>query len=653
MTITLGAGTVVVMGNAGPAFGALWLVSLCGVCVWLTPLLHSRQAKHVPSTIDKGLIILRLLVAVVVAIVLAIISGGAGFLWLAIGAVVLMAVVYISCRWSKLWLVWGVGVVALGLYLITSGVLPGFRGVLGLGERSFAFVSGRDSGLAILGATTGLGGVLFFTGGIIGLAIWAMIRTHKSSPDQLGRAAVWVLAALLSAAALLGPGGYVTSATAIAFIFTWGLLPRMTNMPSKFRPGWIILIAIVAIMVIINISERTGMVGWMATSHHMNDKAIHRAAGFILGVVLAWWLGSRRWWAGLLGLLLAVIAGGMGEFVQKLFSNRGVELADWKMHCCGVGAAAILYLLLVGYRYLQHRLPKMMSLRRKTRQLYLPVSLSLALCVLIVVPAIIWSFRVSVFMANRWQQPLPRFVVADAVASTQKSPFFIPGTTNVKYSGWVPTLFSVSSVTHRPEPALPGHKRGYVRVCPKVSYLIAGLNQIQVNGIPFGPFCLSDSQDVLVAGVSTGDNIYCLDTRDVEKWLKEKPVKFRSLIEKLRQKGTVAFILPGTVAEYEPYRGKFQSLFPAIPNVCDVTFYAGEIRTFYCLKTSILIGNPKPTVFLITTRQASALTARRYLGKTLIVYLIGNQTGKSSQYKWLKHYKTLWGCPIFMESTRR
>ena len=68
-------------------------------------------------------------------------------------------------------------------------------------------------------------------------------------------------------------------------------------------------------------------------------------------MLLAWQMGTRRVWLGLLGILLAALMGGPAELAQYLASNRTAEFRDWVHHVMGSAAAIAPYLLCVMTRW--------------------------------------------------------------------------------------------------------------------------------------------------------------------------------------------------------------------------------------------------------------------------------------------------------------
>ncbi len=83
----------------------------------------------------------------------------------------------------------------------------------------------------------------------------------------------------------------------------------------------------------------------------MTDKFLHWCVGLILAMVMAWLMGSRTFWWGLVGIVLAALAGGLGELLQCItITRRTVEYADWAVHAIGSAVALIPYTLCIGAR---------------------------------------------------------------------------------------------------------------------------------------------------------------------------------------------------------------------------------------------------------------------------------------------------------------
>jgi len=78
---------------------------------------------------------------------------------------------------------------------------------------------------------------------------------------------------------------------------------------------------------------------------------VHAFAAFFLTLVLAWQGGARKARWGLLAIAAAALAGGVGEALQGLLSERVMSMGDWLAHLEGCAAAAPLYLLCIGARW--------------------------------------------------------------------------------------------------------------------------------------------------------------------------------------------------------------------------------------------------------------------------------------------------------------
>ena len=210
---------------------------------------------------------------------------------------------------------------------------------IGSGEEAFVRLSAESSGLAILVAATGWCGCGWV---LLGACVWAvrlLARSARRGVDG-GRAIAWVAAVGLSGSALLAGGGAFIPAGSLAVAFVWGVTPAMLGQTARRRPGPMLLVPVVLLILVLGIARSSGLVLWMSNAYGCEDKVLHVVAGAVLAAVSAWLFGSKRWWAGLLAIGVTGLAGGAGELAQWFFGFRGVELADWSAHAVGSAMVA-------------------------------------------------------------------------------------------------------------------------------------------------------------------------------------------------------------------------------------------------------------------------------------------------------------------------
>lgn len=222
---------------------------------------------------------------------------------------------------------------------------------LGAGEEAFREVSAADSGLVVLAGTIGWAGLAAFVAALAACVVWLMLHARRGHLGDQARAILWVSASAAAGCALLSPGGPFIPAVTLATAFVWGLLPPMLGRPATRRSGAYLLGGTVLVAAAMGIAVRPGLAQWSARVFGLGDSFLHVVMGFLLGLLLAWLLGAKRWWLGLVGIALAGLAGGPGEALQYLLATRVAEFRDWLYHGLGSVSAAVPYLLCLAARW--------------------------------------------------------------------------------------------------------------------------------------------------------------------------------------------------------------------------------------------------------------------------------------------------------------
>jgi len=352
-----GAVLAVMFGRMEHVRDAMGFVGFAGVGVWLTSLWGAASDDGRPHPL-KGLK-LRLAclgVAAAMSAILAWMAPLAAAVSLVVVAVVLIlsGLIFPGARAAMLTIGCLLGAPA-GWALMRWGA-PGSLGKVaaswvGRGESGFSAVSAADSGLAVLAASIGYLGVAWLIGGMMLAGGYLLFRSPRCRRDERRRAIVWTVATALASCAMLGRGGWFIPSVTLAVAFTWGLLPVMLGRRQRPRSGVFLLIAMVVMMLLLGLARQEGLAGQIAYDMGGDDAVAHGCAGLILALLLGWLMGSRRWYLGVGGILLSVLAGGAGELLQWMFSERSVEFADWLAHVVGCAAALPLYLLCLGSRW--------------------------------------------------------------------------------------------------------------------------------------------------------------------------------------------------------------------------------------------------------------------------------------------------------------
>ncbi len=247
------------------------------------------------------------------------------------------------------------------------------RMLLGRGEEAVIEAAVDAAGLNLLVETAGapvVAVMLAATAAAGGLGL----LSRPGDRSARVRASCWTAAAGLSVAALLSEGGLFLPAVTLAAAMFWGLLPAMCEAPARRRSGVWLAVVMVALMLLLGLVPNPGLVSWSASALGGSSATLHLIVGFLLSLVLVWTLGVRSVKLGLLGVVLAVFAGGLGELLQSFAPGRGTpidvwlavlggeatagqramvasELNDWFMHSLGAVMVVVPYLLAMGSRW--------------------------------------------------------------------------------------------------------------------------------------------------------------------------------------------------------------------------------------------------------------------------------------------------------------
>lgn len=245
----------------------------------------------------------------------------------------------------------GLVVVLLGLAAISVEVLLyglpliAMKGAavtpFGIGESTFIFLTAADSGLAVMLGMIGWAGVAMAAAAFLAGAIWVNVRSVQSP----WRAASWTAAAVLCGLAVLLPAGPFVPAVTLGTAVIWGLLPPAAGAALRSRQGYAMCGSLIGTLLLLGLVSQEGLSLWSAGALGRSDSFLHLAAGLLVTLVLAWLLGRRHIWQGLLAVAAGALLGGAGELAQKLLSSRDMEWSDCKWHAVGSAVACVLYLL--------------------------------------------------------------------------------------------------------------------------------------------------------------------------------------------------------------------------------------------------------------------------------------------------------------------
>jgi len=358
-SVIAGSLAAVAWGPSEHAAGALTLMGFAGVAVWLAPLwggMRTDVDEHRPrggqvvwAAFCVGVAVSGVSALAVIAPFEALLAAGVA------GLVVFVAGLVFPQRRKWLLIAGGALAVAaagaaraLDAPLFTLDWLP--TSLFGAGEQALREVSARDTGLKVLARVVGGAGTAWLVAGLAAGVLWRLWHARKGHWGDQGRAIVWTTAAGLAACALFSTGGLFIPSVSLVAAFTWGLMPAMLGRPARQRPGAIVLVVLVVLMVVLGLAREHGLLGWAVRAYRLGDNALHAVTGFLLAMVLVWLVGATRLWRGLAAIAFAALLGGAGEVAQWALSQRTAEYSDWLAHACGALAAAVPYLLLMGAR---------------------------------------------------------------------------------------------------------------------------------------------------------------------------------------------------------------------------------------------------------------------------------------------------------------
>ncbi len=356
-----GAAVAMASQKTAAIASSLSLIGFGGVGVWLSPLWG--LAPENPDQPDRNILrwppvrIACVSVGVAAAILLAMESPRqAAFAGGALAAALIVGGIVFHQRRFPLLIAGGLlAVAAVGLRLFTIPTLPAFdassEGIFGRGEAAFAYERNHQNSLAILVATIGWGGVAWLAGGAFLCMVFMMSHARRGHRGDQARAIVWTAATVTTSLSLLTAGGLFLPVSTLAATFMWGLLPSMLGRPQRKRPAVMLLAPMVVMVLMLWMIRNGGLVVWSARVFGLDDKFLHGVGGFIMAMLLAWLMGVRKIYLGLIGIALAAASGGIGEWLQSMTPTRQVEGADWEAHAIGCAIAILPYLLCIGSRW--------------------------------------------------------------------------------------------------------------------------------------------------------------------------------------------------------------------------------------------------------------------------------------------------------------
>ncbi len=373
LAMMIGADTALIVPGSQPVHPAMTLLGLAGVFVWVAPLWPFRtpdapeesgadENPHRPILVESPW-----LTRISWVGWLAVAAGQVSLLLASQGPLVLTAmlpagVVFLVSglllhRRRGRYLLVAAGFLlagAIGILTWPPQLLMGpaiHAGPFGLGEQALKLVSATDSGWLVLGGFVGWVGLLWLLAGSLVCVVIMLAAVRAEAPDRQAGAVLWIAATVIGTAALFARAGLVLPAVIVAVSILWGALPAIADRARPARSGWWVFAWLAGLLLMVGLAANNGLLGWIMRELTLSDKTVHFLLAIPATAVLAWLIGSRSVWWGLVGILLGASLGVVGEGLQMLFSHRGVEKADAIAHALGSAVVVLPYLLCMGARW--------------------------------------------------------------------------------------------------------------------------------------------------------------------------------------------------------------------------------------------------------------------------------------------------------------
>lgn len=614
--------------------GSLALIGLAGVGVCLWPMAGALGPARRPRwpELTRASKIVRLIASLAAGLGLMVISYQAERIWLVAALLAGVGGVSMLARRSRKLaiLLAGPMAVLLGCHGLGS---PAPGSVLGLGDQGFAFVTASNAGLAMLEATTGkLGSVLLYVC-VSGVSTWILLS--KPDPGQ----GIWVrplvvLSALLATAALLVPGGYVSPMAGMAFAFCWGMVPMATGLARPPRRAWLMAGFVLLLMMTINLATDPGLLLRASKAVNLSDKSLHIMAGFVLAMVLAWWLGSWRWWAGLIMLAIAVVAGPAGEYIQERYTSRDVESLDIWAHVKGVSLAAGLYLVCVIARWAEASAVKGKPWHHQAGRALMSAFLRLSLIGLLVLLVSGWLLVASITFTERLGQTPPQLLLSDGIVAADSKSFIVPGVITRRD---LITLHSTFSV--QPDGTVTRNRMSTEAIIAssQVHPLRTGPNTGQLVGRPLSALAY-DAREATWYGVESGETVTLLFADTLSRWEATDREHLIELLRAASHQGPVLCLDTAPRRNYRSMRERIASLAPEV--ICISRLQPNGDEDAQVLKflrmTTRLYRKRRITVKwrLLTDSPETAAQAHRMLRPNLRAYIV--TTAELAETAWQK-----------------
>lgn len=358
LVMAIGASLALATSPAAPGGGlAAALIGLVGVGILLTPCLVPRFGRD-PYRLRRDMRLAQAGVAARIALAAAVVLWLCARLPLAVavaltaaGGAALLSGVFLN--YHRVRLLVGGTVLAFGgvLAMYRLGVSPprwlGPVTLLGSGHSQDLVTSPTESGLRVLGSSSGYLGMAAVCLGLLGAMCRSLHACRRAAPGDQARAACWAGVAAVAAAALLGEGGLAIPGVTVAAALAFALMPHlMAHRVARVR-GWLVAVVFAAMLGVLGTQHPLGRQEWLYLTRRHGDVTMHFFAAMVLTVVLFWQARPRRWWQGVLCAVGGAVLTALGELAQEyLVAGRSHESSDVVAGVLGALAALSIFLLI-------------------------------------------------------------------------------------------------------------------------------------------------------------------------------------------------------------------------------------------------------------------------------------------------------------------
>lgn len=283
------------------------------------------------------------------------IIAGLGMLWLLYGCtmrafelffciiVTVLGFAFVSRKWAfksamfyiPLGVLWWAVVMAGSLYFYydNAGLPISFWGCGELGARYF---NGSDDGVTVLLNLVGLLGVGGMFAGMVAVSMMAALKTSGPGGAHFWKSVFWLTACWMATAAWMAKKAFFCISPLPVMMMAWGLLVTIADIRVKIHRAWRFILPMALGIFWLAIANESSLFQKAAFYFGYTDFSLHKIAGAVFCVFMVWWWAKGKWWWAVPAVIVAAMAGGLGEVFQRYFSRRNEDWNDWKSHLTGL-----------------------------------------------------------------------------------------------------------------------------------------------------------------------------------------------------------------------------------------------------------------------------------------------------------------------------